>query len=810
MKKVRLILTLIFTAVILIISCSKDEESPKPKDIVQQQDPSDPEKPDEQDPPTEGQVQMVDVQVNLPADSNLDLSTTTIVTLASPGEVKENGVGSVPFNPGSFELAYLFDASDKLLLSGFISDDRKEISVATTTEVMLYFGLGSYLQPSEFKKGYLQGVQGINGFQELKNSIEALFVEDPYMYEKGSYLAVIDAKIAELSTIEYSDLAARVAVDSKDLRSGIQLSDVDDSSMKITNWYPRRGHAFVYKKSFKDEDGNETVLNSSIEGNDMADIEVALEPAKAIFTDGSNNKYVQCNQANQFSNTVTEPIDLNLLESQSSAEYEVVVVGPGGKANLGRTPTNAEQAKIDELNKESFVLDYFLPTLLDIGGNKDLLPEFGDAKEQELVNAVLPFLEANPDVTSDVLDNNYQEALEEFLPALYGDIRQSDDLRELLKGVYGVLSKTGNSPETFVQGNELIETGYPREKYIISVIDKNIKSSSTTCVNKRIGDSRPMETWDVSVSEGKVKLSAKNGCMQLRGYVDITARVTTELEEGDELEYEWSTTTQFGGNVNDFQTNGANITSTKETVTFSSTALNSELSDGNNIETVTVKAFVKNANGRSEVGSDEIQVCILKDKFIIKPNGICIKGNSGAVLRLIHNNGATTIPNNETDYKVVWTTSGTYGNFLDGNSVATTYNTNAMSYQSFDTKVKKGIDTFTAIIYGKPKGSSEAYQQIDEAEGAICVNNEPKELVTIIDSQFFVIEGDVENNGGTRMSHFNTFRVFPNPDAVSYKIEVLDYKYQGVSQPSQITSRSWQADNETFLRTVNGETFSGQ
>ena len=807
MKKTGKFLVFALVAFMMVLGCSKNDTPVDVKDPIQKDDPKEPEEPEEPEEP-QGEFNLVDVQVNLPTDSDLDLSGTTIFTLARPSTVETNGSSELPFNPGTGQLAFLMDGEDNLLLAGFLTDDRKEISVATTTEVMLYFSLGYTKTPDNLKQPYVNAVQQIAGYQNLVSDIEALFVADPLMYTKGDYTSAINAKIAEITTIEWIDESARIAVDSKDTRSGITISDVDDSNIQLQNSQPRRAHTFVYKKSFKDEDGNETQIDNYT-SNPITDFKV--EPGRKNSGDETQSVSIQqqCEVGTNFieNSTTSEPINLPLSEGESSADYEVVVVGPGtGKSGSGnREFTPTERVKFEQLSKESYILDNFLPTLLDIGGNKGMLPPFGDSKEQDMVNAVLPFLEANTEALNLVLENDFDSASKKFIPDLYEDIRQSNDLRELLKNVYDVVDG-GEFPNTFVQSQELIETGEARLKSLTHIIDQNINSYDNKCNNYGMEQNASLESWTVTSSDGNVKLSAANGCIQLRGYVDITARVTTELAAGDELEYEWSTTSNFGGNVNDFTNSGTSITSSKETVSFSSTALNSELSAGDNIETVTVKAFVKNANGRTEVGSDEIQVCILKDSFIIKPNGICIEGNSGVVLKLIHNDGETTIPNSETDYKVVWTTSGTYGNFLDGNTIATTYNSDAMPYQSFDTEVKKGIDTFTAVIYGKPKDGTGDYQLVNEAEAAICVNNDPKEIVRLIDSQFILIVGPVVGDG-THNAHYNTFKVFPHEDAIRYKLEVLDYKYQGVSQSSQIRSFSWDANDETYLRTVGDETF---
>ncbi len=60
-------------------------------------------------------------------------------------------------------------------------------------------------------------------------------------------------------------------------------------------------------------------------------------------------------------------------------------------------------------------------------------------------------------------------------------------------------------------------------------------------------------------------------------------------KSGESLEYEWSTTTRFGGVLNDYNgKDGTEFTSTSEKVAFYSNASTLQLGDGENIEEVSV------------------------------------------------------------------------------------------------------------------------------------------------------------------------------------------------------------------------------
>lgn len=102
----------------------------------------------------DGALNRTNVQILVPDESNLDLSKSTLVSLGTHADINANGIGKLPFNSQTIEVGYLLDADNNVLLAGFISDERKELSVETTAEVILYYGLGYYLLPDNAKSAF--------------------------------------------------------------------------------------------------------------------------------------------------------------------------------------------------------------------------------------------------------------------------------------------------------------------------------------------------------------------------------------------------------------------------------------------------------------------------------------------------------------------------------------------------------------------------------------------------------------------------------------------------------------------------------
>lgn len=596
MKKLNRISILFFIGIGFSIGCSSDDD--RIKDLIDDGDGD----------PIAIPYEMAEVKVVLPPGSTVDLSTMSVVTLGQSAKLNDTDIGELPFNANSIELGYLIDADNNILLLGLISDDRKEISVKTTAEAILYYGLGYYLLPDRAKKPFLEGVGQIDDFAGFVEDIGELFVEDPLQYSKGAYLQVLNEKIAGISTQKKSSfLEGRIFVEngSKGIKSGIQLSSLDSVHIQLQNALPRRTQVFIYKKSIRNRNGQVVEISnySNAPLNTFKFGPNGFDEIKEIEV-GTALSVVNAQAAAVENIVTTEPLHLPVNpSSEFAAQYEVVVVGPGivkdSFEDIERDMTSLERTAYEELVKKTFVLDYLLPTLLDIGGNKALLPPFSDPREDALYNGVIGVLENYPDVLEDVLENDFKSATEALLPALYEDVRLSNDLRTILGNVYGVISNGGNSPNTFIQTQELVETGYPRTKYVLGIIYKNMALREKQNQEYVRNTSKPLVSWLVRSIDAEVKLAANNIKLCLGEATEIRVAANTEYEpEEEDYEFHWKTDNKFGGRVQDINDDpsnyGVSIITKTNAVSYISTALQSQLGNGDNPETITVALYMRN------------------------------------------------------------------------------------------------------------------------------------------------------------------------------------------------------------------------
>lgn len=609
----KFITALIFLAIIACSSNDNENDMGTDDDIAQTDD-----DPKTDDGPVGGAFEMVDVQIRLPEASNLDPSSGTLVSLGAGSSVDAEGKGSVPMNLGTIEVAYLLDTENNVLLSGFISEERKEVSVETTAELMVYYALGYHLLPESAKAAFVKGVQQVPGFTDFVNEIQTLFNENPLMYSAGDYETALQGFLDRLSAKAGQNEQNRISFNEESSKSGVHLSSVDSTHIKLQNSLPRRSKVLIYKKGYTDRNGDSFDV-PNYTSSPFTEFELASGGSNTIqeLEVGNSLQQINAQQASIDNAVETEPILLPVNPaSEFVAAYEVVVIG-SGQANSGeRDMTEAEQQSYAQINKKTYVIDYFLPTLLDISGNKSLLPPFGSSKENALYNAVLPVLEQYPEVIDEVVENEFKAATELFLPALYGNVRLTDDLREILRSVYGIISGNGDFPNTFIQDHEMANSGYPRTQRIMAAIDKNIKATNyyanysglrTTAFN--------FERWEVKSIDAVVEMQRDQVELCLGQATELRVSIMTDYDpEVEEFEFHWSTSNDFGGRVQDIGGDpnnfGTSIVTTNNYVSYISTALESALGGGDNVETVTVVLFFRNKNTGelTEAGRDSMTV----------------------------------------------------------------------------------------------------------------------------------------------------------------------------------------------------------
>ncbi len=591
---INFVLTLIFFTIIL--ACKSDDDA---NEFITDDDIS-----QDTENPMDSTFETVDVQILLPEDSSVDFTNGTLVSLGANSDIDANGTGNLPLNGETIEIGYFLDAENNVLLAGFITKERSELSVETTAEIILYYALGYYLLPDNAKSAFLKSIKTNPGFSNFVQDIQTLFKSDPLFYSQGNYEPTLQNFLDQITSKNSTGIENRIFFNDESTKSGVTLSSIDSTRIMLQNSLPRRSNVIIYKKSYTDRNGDVyNIPNYTSSTFESFELETGKTNKIETLELGNSVQQINAQQASIDNAIKTDPILLPVNPaSEFVAEYEVVVIGSGQPNSGGRGMTEEERNTYAEINKKTYVIDYFLPTLLDIAGNKSLLPPFGSDKENALLNAVLPVLEQYPDVIEEVIDNQFKEATNIFLPALYEDIRLSNDLRTMLQDVYNILSGNGDFPNTFIQNHELIETGYQRTTVIFAAIDRNIKATN---YYSNFGGLRTrafnFENWNVRSIDAVVEMQRDNVELCLGQATELRVTAITDLEpELEEFEFHWSTSNEYRGRLQDIGDDpnnfGESIITKKNYVSYISTALESELGSGDNKETVTVILYLRNKN----------------------------------------------------------------------------------------------------------------------------------------------------------------------------------------------------------------------
>ena len=679
-------------------------------------------------------VETINVQVTLPEGANYSLTGSKVMSYSTWSDVDAGGKSKAAHSKQSISIAYVFDKNDKLILAGFISDSSRVISPASTAKVLLYWAHRIQIQPFELTESYLKLVDQITGAMEWVDEYEKIFISDPMTLSNGSYVAALKNRIEKMTARNSIDIynlksaASDITVDGGDIRSGLQLAEDGLSKFSVTNYYRRRGHAFVYKMSFKDQNGDSHKVKDRIEKSTKSEQDFIVDPTAGVTSVlGEVGKKIEGTDIESAAKK-SDPVALDLADNETEAEYKVRIVGPGFSYT---EITEVENSKLFRLEMETFALDVVIPAIsiiMSLPDTKDAPPSPASAKEK-IIEKLITLMGSFPDVYDEIKKGNYENAQIKLFENLY-KAEQAANLADLA-GI--VLDYRGISDDNALFYNAKIKNLIA----IMSIFDAVLGATDIARILKDVAASKSMEEWRVIARSSQVKLLPKESTVVTFTQQKITAEVKNLDESGDVHPFfEWSTSGKYGTISDTKGHTGTSFASADKDIFYYSKAKSTDLSDGDNIEYIYVKAFLEN----KLIGADTAKVNVKKYKYEMKPEGVTLTGKEGdanevALYLEIPKGGIPIQPNNDIDFKVVWSTAGKYGGLygedIDNVSTMTTYDDNKAWYDCTDKDTKEGTETIYARIYSKSKEESN-YSLFDEVKGTVKINNDPKKKIFIV------------------------------------------------------------------------------
>jgi|GEM_PF-701573 len=721
-------------------------------------------------------VETIGVQVTVPEGSNYSHNGSKVMSYSTLSDVDATGKSNAAHTKQSVSVAYVFDKNDKIILAGFITDSSRVISPASTAKVLLYWAHRLQFQPFGLTESYLKLIDQIPGVMEWVDEFEKIFISDPMTLSNGSYTPALKNSMEKMTARNGVDIynlksaASDIAVDGGDIRSGLQVAEDGLGKFSVTNYYRRRAHAFVYKMSFKDLNGDSHNVKDRIETSTKSDNNFTVDPiAGATSVLGVVGMWIEdTDNKGESGSKKSDPVALDLADNETEAEYKVRIVGSG----LPDTEiTEVEDSKLFRLEMETFALDIVIPgmsMIMSLPETKDASPAPESAKEK-IIEMVITMMGSFPDVYDEIKKGNYENAYKKLIENLY-KAEQAANLADLADIV---LDYKGISDD-----NALFYSAKTKNLIaIMNIFDTVLGATDIARVFKHVAASKAMEEWELTARSSQVKLLPKESSVVTFTQQKITAEVKNLDESGDiHPFFEWSTSGKYG-TISDTKGNeGTSFESADKDIFYRSNAKEADLSDGDNWETIYVKAKL----GSKVIGTDTARVNVKKYKYEMEPEGVTLTGKEGganevALYLEIPKGGIPIQPNNDIDFKVVWSTAGKYGGLygkdIDNVTTMTTYDDNRAWYDCTDKDTKEGTETIYARIYSKSKEESD-YSLFDEVTGTVKINNDPKKKIFIVPVTYTkkILTESVGN-----WAVFPTVKFAVEDSAKSYSVRLLHF-----------------------------------
>lgn len=731
--------------------------------------------------PAGGDYATTEIKVTIPEGSSLDLSTTKVVIMSQAVPVGGDGAAEIPFNKGTHELACLFDAADNLLLMGFISDERKELSVASTAQAMLYFGLGvPYMNSAKARLETLNHIPSYIQYNDLRKKLEELFTADPLMLSGTGYMEAFSGAVGKIESPDIRLIGKQIKVENADFaKSGLEVKPTEgnDESIDIVNHRLRRAYAFLYRTGYKEKNKNYVTVINTFHGGTASDNQV---PVKSGITGNGRTVTPQ----------TTGPITVPLRGNEVEAIWRIRIVGPGGSS--GMNFTNDEADKLKQLWLDFFAIDLLLPTLLDILGHSEVQYDIRSgnlAAADAFMNAVKPHI--SDGVMDMVKKGAHIDALRQFQEHIDADYYKRTEIE---KALIGVVKEAKKSSGQWAQSGEDIESEAVRQGKLRAVITKlndGVKIHLDDQIKMIYHDGKTIDEWTIKIKDDDVSVSPKHSQTMRFTNHTLTVSADPDLSSGNTLEYEWTTAGTYGV-LKSGSTSGTQITTTSKSITY----YGEEAPADDNIEKVYVQVYIKNTSGAREYyGSDTATINIKKVKILMRPNNPTLTPSNGSnAVQLTLLNADETNPIIQTpsvQYKVDWSTAGSYGHF-SGNTTQVTTSDNRITYIATDDEVKSAKEHIIARVYFKLENTG--WMLREEVKGTVNIENDPKKIVYY--APLSAYHDDRPDGGGVLWHYANCgVAISPVKDAITYSVEIT---LPGINPNTY--SESWSANSDGWLR----------
>lgn len=780
MKKIKTITLFIFCAFLINLGCSKSDDTIPETPEEQGEDPMD----EEENPDTEGvDYTQETINIVLPSDSELDLSNFKVQSVVDDFDIDANGSSTANFLEGRTSIAYVIDENDNPILAGFINSEKREISVRSTVEVSLYYNLGTIFLPSEIKEIYIKEIsKGINIDDTVINS-ESIFVSNSSLIGLESFLNEIQA-LAEKFTKDFNDGTEQSKTSSgirfpNITKSGIRVEEESGNKILFRNTERRRAHAFLYKTKTTNEDNQETILiDDIVNENSITSTQVNIPPTAAVTSVIGLLQTVVAGKGLEIGAINSEPTVLTITGDNLKETYKARVIGPG----LPPVPdlTEEEFQKLSDLNIETFAFDILLPIISTaIGENDNVFSELKPSNPNAI--GFINFVKAGINSLNGGNDAANKGEFDTLLRAYIGGVIDgalAESFEGAVKNAVNLISITASS-----SGQQLSEQVANRiaskvDKFFaaLRIADFVLQGIDLVRISGAIATSNSLEIFEIEVNRGIVALEPYLAKTKFgEEDVEYTAEVIgQDLAAGQAFEYVWTSDGDFGILVDDNtgRTDVKTLTTSANKIKYRAEAA------GNGSDEIKVEVFIKEGVNRTRVDDDSAFVDVIASELEITPNNAIISGGFSLPLSVVDEKGKELVSDENFEYSFEWRTDGKYGQF-NGTRNRITTKVNNVKYEALE-RTLEGSENIAVSIYRKETGNSGSYRFLQTVEGIINVKNDPNKKYFTVSASDWVWDSFPES-GGTREVRGAGFKIPIHDNAISYKLEILDYSIVAIN-----------------------------
>lgn len=543
---------------------------------------------DSGDPPFEGDdgtspqlyefVYGVQTSVELPSGVDLSLQNLRVVSAAGAATIGSNG-SVTPGLPGfNLFLTQVVDSSDRVILYGYTvsAGSPWPINAESTAIALLYFSLGGWTLPDALARNDIL-IDLRNSYRdilaELTGAIESAMRDDPRAIHNGHSLirdALAEAKTAILA-LGTTTTAKRPALRNKTgpslqsggssllgfvttdpdrttPQSGIYLrTSLDSDGITPLNRYRRRAKLYAYLTARETSSGGAEEIDPirQVEGP------VDLLPA-GTYSAGDGFIAKAAGSVENWDPTKSELVLLSDEmtgvpgEESSTAWFDIVVLGPAldgpDVPPLLDMPRYEDQraewlSAIDELRWKTFLFDFFVPVIDEIGiGGMILQPTSTSAATFAALRALV-----EPKLTSAGITirttAGYGAALDHCLTLFKEDADFRNGYLSIMKRSLGTANAAANYDGIGKNALRALQS------MLGGVIEDGSKGPDLGAIYTQLQKSNEADLWRATVSKVTIHPKAPEVTKQLTR-TRLSAKVATS--EARTYCYRWNSPSAYG------------------------------------------------------------------------------------------------------------------------------------------------------------------------------------------------------------------------------------------------------------------------